>query len=81
MIQAIVVVPIAYVGGRRNRPAWLAVFGGILVVFCLVFGALILTEYENYPVTTTYSLKQGECCYCLSVSTVIKDVIQILDTP
>lgn len=59
-MQALVVLPIAYAGGSKNRPAWLAVLTGILVVFCFVFGSLILSEYNNSSVTTTYSLKHGE---------------------
>lgn len=59
-MQALVVLPIAYAGGSKNRPAWLAVLTGVLVVFCFVFGSLILSEYNNSSVTTTYSLKHGE---------------------
>jgi len=58
VLQAVVVVPLAYVGGSRHRPVWLAALGGFLTLTCLIFGSFLLTEYDNYQVKTTYSLTQ-----------------------
>lgn len=79
-MQAVVVLPIAYAGGSKNRPAWLAVLTGVLVVFCFVFGSLILSEYNNSSVTTTYSLKHGEILIqsCVQSSIYTVGNIQIL---
>uniref|UniRef100_A0A1B6F5G5 Kazal-like domain-containing protein n=1 Tax=Cuerna arida TaxID=1464854 RepID=A0A1B6F5G5_9HEMI len=58
VIQGLIIIPIAYAGGRRHRPVWLGAFGGFLVISCFIFGSIILAEYENTEVVTTYSLKQ-----------------------
>lgn len=73
-MQALVVLPIAYAGGSKNRPAWLAVLTGVLVVFCFVFGSLILSEYNDSSVVTTYSLKHGEILMQLCVQSSIYTV-------
>lgn len=60
ILQALVILPLVFIGGRRSRPVWLASIAAFLSICCAVFAALILSEQTSEEVKTVYSELQGK---------------------
>ena len=55
ILQALVILPLVFIGGRRSRPVWLASIAAFLSICCAVFAALILSEQTSEEVKTAVS--------------------------